>query len=155
MAEQAAPATGAPHRWRPVTSEAPLTRVVLTGVVLAFLGLFLVLPLAAVFAEALRKGGAAYLASFQDPDALAAIRLTLTVAAIAVPLNLVFGIAAAWAIANCVEVARDQRHANDEDSSREKNNGIERAANHGPTLRYVREARMRLAKEEASISEGG
>jgi sulfate transport system permease protein len=67
--------------------------------VLAFLGLFLVLPLAAVFAEALRKGGAAYLASFQDPDALAAIRLTLTVAAIAVPLNLVFGIAAAWAIA--------------------------------------------------------
>src|SRR3982751_2941094 len=99
MAEQAAPATGAPHRWRPVTSEAPLTRVVLTGVVLAFLGLFLVLPLAAVFAEALRKGGAAYLASFQDPDALAAIRLTLTVAAIAVPLNLVFGIAAAWAIA--------------------------------------------------------
>jgi sulfate transport system permease protein len=99
MAEQAAPATGAPRRWRPVTSEAPLTRAVLTGVVLAFLGLFLVLPLAAVFAEALRKGGAAYLASFQDPDALAAIRLTLTVAAIAVPLNLVFGIAAAWAIA--------------------------------------------------------
>jgi sulfate/thiosulfate transport system permease protein len=99
MAEQAAPATGAPHRWRPVTSEAPLTRVVLTGVVLAFLGLFLVLPLAAVFVEALRKGGAAYLASFQDPDALAAIRLTLMVAAIAVPLNLVFGIAAAWAIA--------------------------------------------------------
>src|SRR5215204_5399861 len=99
MAEQAAPATGAPHRWRPVTSEAPLTRVVLTGVVLAFLGLFLVLPLAAVFVEALRKGVAAYLASLQDPDALAAIRLTLTVAAIAVPLNLVFGIAAAWAIA--------------------------------------------------------
>ena len=99
MAEQVAPATGTPHRWRPVTSEAPLTCAVLTGVVLAFLGLFLVLPLAAVFAEALRKGGAAYLASFQDPDALAAIRLTLTVAAIAVPLNLVFGIAAAWAIA--------------------------------------------------------
>src|SRR4051795_8664596 len=99
MAEQVAPATGAPHRWRPVTSEAPLTRVVLTGVVLAFLGLFLVLPLAAVLVEALRKGGAAYIASFQDPDALAAIRLTLTVAAIAVPLNLVFGVAAAWAIA--------------------------------------------------------
>src|SRR3954466_6232025 len=99
MAEQVAPATGAPHRWRPVTSETPLTRAVLTGVVLAFLGLFLVLPLAAVFAEALRKGGAAYLASFQAPDALAPIRLTLTVAAIAVPLNLVFGIAAAWAIA--------------------------------------------------------
>src|SRR3954464_13127893 len=86
-------------RWRPVTSEAPLTRIALTAVVLAFLGLFLVLPLAAVFVEALRKGVAAYLASLQDPDALAAIRLTLTVAAIAVPLNLVFGIAAAWAIA--------------------------------------------------------
>jgi len=99
MAEQAAPTAGAPHRWRPVTSEAPLTRVVLTGVVLAFLGLFLVLPLAAVFVEALRKGVAAYLASFQDPDALAAIRLTLLVAAISVPLNLMFGVAAAWAIA--------------------------------------------------------
>src|SRR3954462_1898057 len=99
MAEQVGPATGAPRRWQPVTSETPLTRIVLTGVVLAFLGLFLVLPLAAVFVEALRKGGAAYLASFQDPDALAAIRLTLMVAAIAVPLNLVFGIAAAWAIA--------------------------------------------------------
>src|SRR5215210_8198443 len=79
MAEQAAPSTGAPHRWRPVTSEAPLTRLVLTGIVLAFLGLFLVLPLAAVFVEALRKGGAAYLASFQDADALASIRLTLLV----------------------------------------------------------------------------
>jgi sulfate/thiosulfate transport system permease protein len=89
----------APSRWRPVTSEAPLTRIALTAVVLAFLGLFLVLPLAAVFVEALRKGVAAYLASLQDPDALAAIRLTLTVAAIAVPLNLMFGIAAAWAIA--------------------------------------------------------
>ena len=66
---------------------------------LAFLGLFLVLPLAAVFVEALRKGVAAYLASLHEPDALAAIRLTLTVAAIAVPLNVVFGIAAAWAIA--------------------------------------------------------
>src|SRR3954469_11932323 len=99
MAEQAAPATGAPHRWRPVTSEAPLTRAVLTGVVLAFLGLVLVLPLAAGFAEALRKGGAVYLDYFEDPDALAALRLTLTVAAIAVPLNLLFGVAAAWAIA--------------------------------------------------------
>jgi sulfate/thiosulfate transport system permease protein len=99
MAEQAAPSTGAPHRWQPVTSEAPLTRLVLTGIVLAFLGLFLVLPLAAVFVEALRKGGAAYLASFQDADALASIRLTLLVAAISVPLNLVFGVAAAWAIA--------------------------------------------------------
>src|SRR3954454_23975517 len=99
MAEQVAPATGAPRRRQTVTRETPLTRVVLPGAGLAFLGLFLVLPLAAVFVEALRKGGAAYIASFQDPDALAAIRLTLTVAAIAVPLNLVFGVAAAWAIA--------------------------------------------------------
>src|SRR3954471_16657559 len=86
-------------RWRPVTNETPRTRIALTAVVLAFLGLFLVLPLAAVFVEALRKGVAAYLASLREPDALAAIRLTLTVAAIAVPLNVLFGIAAAWAIA--------------------------------------------------------
>jgi len=66
---------------------------------LVFLGLFLVLPLVVVFAEALSNGIGAYLASFQDPDAVAAIKLTLTVAAIAVPLNLVFGIAASWAIA--------------------------------------------------------
>lgn len=66
---------------------------------LGFLGLFLVLPLAAVFAEALREGVKAYFASFEDPAAIAAIRLTLTVTAIAVPLNLVFGLAASWAIA--------------------------------------------------------
>jgi sulfate transport system permease protein len=66
---------------------------------LLFLGVFLFVPLLAVFTEALRKGLGAYLASFRDPAALAAIRLTLTTAAIAVPLNLVFGVAAAWAIA--------------------------------------------------------
>jgi len=71
----------------------------LIAVALLFLGFFLVLPLAAVFAEALGHGLAAYFASFRDPDALAAIRLTLLTAAIAVPANLVFGIAAAWAIA--------------------------------------------------------
>ncbi len=81
------------------TSEARLTRVVLVLVALAFLAVCLILPLAAVFTEALRNGIGAYLASFQDPDALAAIRLTLMVAAIAVPLNLVFGIAASWAVA--------------------------------------------------------
>jgi sulfate transport system permease protein len=81
-----------------VTTEAPATRLLLTLVVLAFMGLFLLLPLTAVFVEAFRKGVDAYLATFEDPDALAAIRLTLTVAAIAVPLNLVFGVAAAWAI---------------------------------------------------------
>src|SRR5215211_7019839 len=93
------PQIARPGRWRPVTNETPLTRIALTAVVLAFLGLFLVLPLAAVFVEALRKGATAYFASLSDPDALAAIRLTLLVAAISVPLNLVFGVAAAWAIA--------------------------------------------------------
>ncbi len=66
---------------------------------LAFLGLFLAVPLAAVFTEALRKGFGAYLESFQNRDALAAIKLTLLVAGIAVPLNIVFGLAASWAIA--------------------------------------------------------
>ena len=64
-----------------------------------FLGVFLVLPLAAVFVEAFRKGVQVYLASFREPDALAAIRLTLLAAGIAVPLNLAFGLAASWAIA--------------------------------------------------------
>jgi len=81
-----------------VTTETPRTRVLLSLLAVAFLGLFLVLPLTVVFTEAFRKGTAAYLESFQDPDAQAAIRLTLTVAAIAVPLNLVFGVVAAWTI---------------------------------------------------------
>lgn len=63
-----------------------------------FLGLFLLLPLAEVFVEAFRRGMQAYVASIGQPEALAAIRLTLLVAAIAVPLNLVFGVAAAWAM---------------------------------------------------------
>ena len=71
----------------------------LIGVALGFIFLFLVLPLAAVFTEALRKGLDAYLEALKEPDAWSAIRLTLLVAAIAVPLNLVFGVAAAWAIA--------------------------------------------------------
>jgi sulfate/thiosulfate transport system permease protein len=72
---------------------------VVTGLVLLFLLLFLLLPLLAVFAEALRQGVGAYFAALIEPDALAAIRLTLLVAAIAVPANLVFGLCAAWAIA--------------------------------------------------------
>ena len=63
-----------------------------------FLIVFLLLPLASVFAEAFRQGMQAYLASLQQPEALSAIRLTLLVAAIAVPLNLAFGVAAAWAM---------------------------------------------------------
>jgi sulfate/thiosulfate transport system permease protein len=74
-------------------------RVLLIGIALAFLTLFLFIPLIAVFAEALRKGWDAYLAAIVEPDALAAVKLTLITAAIAVPLNLVFGVAAAWCIA--------------------------------------------------------
>ena len=81
------------------TTESPATRAILIAVALAFLALFLILPLISVFGEAFRKGAAEFLATFGDPDTLAAIRLTLLVAAIAVPLNLVFGVAAAWAIA--------------------------------------------------------
>ena len=71
----------------------------LITIALAFFGLFLLLPLVTVFAEAFRKGWQVYFAALVEPDALSAIALTLLVAAIAVPLNLVFGIAAAWAIA--------------------------------------------------------
>ena len=71
----------------------------LIGAAVAFLALFLVLPLAAVFVEAFRKGIEPLLASYTDEDTIAAVYLTLIVAAITVPLNLVFGVAAAWAIA--------------------------------------------------------
>jgi sulfate/thiosulfate transport system permease protein len=81
------------------TSEAAWVRYSLISLALLFVLLFLVLPLAAVFTEALRKGLGAYLAALQEPDAWSAIELTLITAAIAVPLNLVFGVAAAWAIA--------------------------------------------------------
>ena len=70
----------------------------LVGITLGFLSLFLFVPLAAVFAEALRKGVRLYLAALAEPAAWAAIRLTLFTAAIAVPLNMVFGLAAAWAL---------------------------------------------------------
>src|SRR5690349_13159122 len=88
-----------PRNTSAATTERPVVRALLIALALAFLALFLILPVVVVFAEALRKGFAAYLATFTDPDALAAIRLTLTVVIIAVPLNMVFGIAAAWAIA--------------------------------------------------------
>ncbi|MBC3881400.1 sulfate ABC transporter permease subunit CysW [Undibacterium sp. LX40W] len=81
------------------TLEPLWVRITLVTVALAFVILFLFVPLAAVFTEALRKGWEVYLTSIQEPDALSAIKLTLTAAAIAVPLNLVFGVAAAWAIA--------------------------------------------------------
>lgn len=75
------------------------TRWVVLGVVFAFIAIFLLLPLILVFAEALKRGFGPYFQAIVDPDTLSSIRLTLLVAAIAVPLNLVFGVAAAWAIA--------------------------------------------------------
>ncbi len=87
------------YQIRVVTADRALVRAVLIAAALAFLVVFLLLPLVAVFVEALRQGVGAYLAGITEPDALAAIRLTLLVAAIAVPLNLIFGIFAAWAIA--------------------------------------------------------
>ena len=88
-----------PAARRSAREEPFLVRALLIGVALAFLGLFLFVPLAAVFHEALKKGWQVYLAAIVEPDALAAIKLTLLAAAIAVPLNTLFGIAAAWAIA--------------------------------------------------------
>jgi sulfate transport system permease protein len=81
------------------TQEPAWVRWSLTGLALVFLTLFLFVPLISVFYEAFKKGAHVYFAAITDPDAVAAIKLTLTVAAIAVPLNLIFGIAAAWAIA--------------------------------------------------------
>jgi sulfate transport system permease protein len=88
-----------PRTARKGTTEAAWVRYTLIGIALVFMALFLVLPLAAVFTEALRKGFDAYWEALKDPDAWSAIRLTLLTAAIAVPLNLVFGVAAAWAVA--------------------------------------------------------
>ena len=81
------------------TQEPTWVRWLLIGLALVFLTLFLFIPLVSVFYEAFKKGVEVYLAAITDPDAVSAIQLTLTVAAIAVPLNLVFGVAAAWAIA--------------------------------------------------------
>jgi sulfate transport system permease protein len=74
-------------------------KVTLITIALAFSLLFLLIPLAVVFTEAFKKGGQTYLLAISDPDALSAIRLTLMTAAIAVPANLIFGVAASWAIA--------------------------------------------------------
>jgi sulfate/thiosulfate transport system permease protein len=80
-------------------SEPNSVRWLLTGVALLFLGLFLLVPLTALFTQAFEKGTGAYIAAIREPDALSAVRLTLLTAAISVPLNLVFGISAAWSIA--------------------------------------------------------
>ncbi|MCO6180992.1 sulfate ABC transporter permease subunit CysW [Ciceribacter sp. RN22] len=82
-----------------VANETAGWRLALTLIAVVFMALVVLLPLVVVFVEAFRKGASEFVAALAEPDALAAIRLTLTVAMIAVPLNLVFGIAAAWAIA--------------------------------------------------------
>ncbi len=82
-----------------VTTESVLVRWLLTSVALLFLGAILIVPLVAVFAKALEGGWALYWRSITDPDAVAAIRLTLLTVLAAVPLNLLFGLAAAWSLA--------------------------------------------------------
>ncbi len=84
---------------RNALTESAAVRRLLTGLALAFLALILVIPLVAVFAQALDKGLNTYWAAITEPDAMSAIRLTLLTAVISVPLNLVFGVAAAWSIA--------------------------------------------------------
>ena len=95
---RAAPAV-APRHLPAATTEPVWVQWTLIGVALAFLTLILFMPLAIVFAEAFKKGVGVYLAAITDPDALSAVRLTLIAAGISVPLNLAFGLAAAWCIA--------------------------------------------------------
>ena len=101
------PATTAPRAVTRATGESPVVRWALTGIALIFLAFTLVLPLALVFHQALSKGLAAYWQAISEPDALSAARLTLLVASIAVPINLVFGVAAAWCISKFVFPGRN------------------------------------------------
>jgi len=89
----------APKRIRGATTEPAWVRRLLIGLSLAFMTLFLFVPLATVFIEAFKKGVEVYVASISDPDALDAIKLTLIATGISVPLNLVFGVSAAWCVA--------------------------------------------------------
>jgi sulfate transport system permease protein len=95
----ARPATTAPRAVTRATGESPVVRRTLTGIALLFLALVLLLPLVLVFAQALAKGLPAYWEAIREPDSVSAAKLTLLIASIAVPLNLVFGVAAAWCIA--------------------------------------------------------
>ena len=94
-----APSRAAARARRDVRAEPRLVRALIIGFAVTFLSLFVVLPLVLVFSQALSKGVGFYLAALADPEAQAAIWLTLITAAISVGLNLVFGVAAAWAIA--------------------------------------------------------
>ena len=96
--EAAQPPQAAQPNARLPLDEPAFVKAILIAVALSFLLLFLILPLAVVFTEALREGFNAYMAAILEPDALAAIRLTVLTAAIVVPLNAAFGVAAAWAI---------------------------------------------------------
>jgi sulfate transport system permease protein len=89
---------GKPRTFRSPVTETGATRYLLIGAAILVMSLFLILPLVMVFAEALAKGLWPYLSSFLDPDVRASIELTLLVAAIAVPANAIFGVAAAWAV---------------------------------------------------------
>ncbi|MEP6738736.1 MAG: sulfate ABC transporter permease subunit CysW [Caldimonas sp.] len=89
----------APRRVSDATNEPAWVRRLLIAIALLFLAVFLFVPLVAVFVEAFKKGAGVYLAAITEPDALSAIKLTFIAAGIAVPLNLAFGLAAAWAIA--------------------------------------------------------
>jgi len=99
LSRDAARATSARRPARRSAGPIAWIPVLLTTIALAYVTIALLVPLAAVFIEAFRKGAAYYFASIAEPDALSAIRLTFTAAAIAVPANLIFGISAAWAIA--------------------------------------------------------
>jgi sulfate/thiosulfate transport system permease protein len=93
-----APAGVAPRALRNATTEPLWVQRLLIGLALAFMTLFLFVPLVTVFFEAFKKGVEVYLAAISEPDALSAIKLTLIATAISVPLNLAFGVAAAWSI---------------------------------------------------------
>lgn len=102
LASEGLPAVSAAHSARrpgPVNTEPAAVRIAIIAVALLFLGLFIALPLVSVFYEAFRRGWDAYVAALIEPDALAAVRLTLLVAAISVTANLIFGLVASWAIA--------------------------------------------------------
>jgi sulfate transport system permease protein len=99
MADVPLAAPGSLHAFQSASSEPRLVRWILIGVAVAFLGFFLLLPLVSVFVEALRGGIAAYWEAISNGEARAAIELTLLVALVSVPANLVFGLAASWSIA--------------------------------------------------------
>jgi hypothetical protein len=126
------------------TLESPWVRWTLTAVAVLFLALFIFMPLAVVFFSAFAKGVGAYFASFRDPDALAAIRLTLLAAGIAVPMNLVFGVAAAWGRGQ-IRICR-QEPAGDSDRSSLLSIAGDLGPGLRPDLRTTRTARTLAAR---------